>query len=225
MKINTIMNIEVSSKCNNNCPYCPAQLQAMHREVGFMSMETFEKCMEWVKHFTKQRTQTELNLFGIGEPTMNPYIIDMVRMARNCIPIDGIVHMNTNGNKFTMEMAQALKDAGINRMSITDHKAYETVNAIRILQHVGIPFTVSRDAIHSPNNWAGQVKWFKPDYKYPCPWLNRGQVMIMWDGRVTTCCLDMAARGVVGTVDDDLTQVDLKPYELCTDCHQNEGIF
>lgn len=219
MKIQSITNIETSSLCNNTCEYCPAPKQGKHREVGYMSMKTFNKAMEWLKHFCDQKTQMEVNLFGIGEPTMNPHIVEMVKLARNTIYIDGKVHLNTNGNTMTMEMAQALKDAGITDIDITGHNPRSVAKTIRIFQQVGIDGKLSIDFMTSPNNWAGQVDWFEPQYTMPCRWLARGEVMILSNGDVTTCCLDSRGQGVITNVFEDITKADMSPFNLCKTCH------
>jgi len=221
MNIQTITNIELSSLCNNKCVYCPSPMLREKRRtgVGYMSMATYPQAINWVRKLALAGTQRELNLFGVGEPTLNPDVVRMVQIARDVLPMRIPIHLNTNGNTMTMELAEALKAAGITSIDVTDHEPKATAETIRIFKRLDIRYRVSRDAVLQPNNWAGQVDWFEPDYRYPCPWLERGQVMIMSDGSVTTCCLDAYGNGIVGTVNDDLTQVELRPFTLCKTCH------
>lgn len=225
MKITTINTIELSSVCDNLCEYCPAPLQHKHRKVGHMSWEVFKAAIGWVKHFCNQGTQLELNLFGVGEPTLNPHVVDFVQYARQQLPFNQDLHLNTNGNRMTLELAQKLKDAGITAIDITAHNARAAAKTIRLFQQVGIHGRISLDFITAPNNWAGQVDWFAPDYhKAPvkeniCPWLARGQIMVMSDGNLTNCCIDAFAYGVFGTVYEDLTKFDIKEMPLCRKCH------
>ena len=220
MKITTINTIETSSICDNRCEYCPAKDQGKHRPVGFMDMDTFHAALEWVRIFSDRGTQRELNLFGVGEATLNPNIVEMVRLARIVLPEALPVHLNTNGNTFTEEMAWVLKDAGISEIDITGHDHRATARTIKILKAVGIPGRVSYDFALQPNNWAGQVEWFEPDYSYPCPWLHRGQVMVMSDGRITRCCIDAFATGILGSVFFNLDLLDVTAFDLCRNCHQ-----
>jgi len=219
--VTTINSIEVSSLCNNKCPYCPAPEQHKWREVGNMSMEIFQKAIEWVAHYCKQGTQRELNLFGIGEPTLNPDLAEMVKFARNKLPIRQIIHTNTNGKLMTEELARKIKNAGITGIDITYHgDPYVTARTIELFRNLGISGQLSVDPVTRPNNWAGQVDWFESPVEYICPWLNRGQVMVMSDGDVVTCCIDTHKKGLLGTIWDDLTKFRLEPYELCAKCHQ-----
>ena len=217
--VNYINSIEISSLCDNQCQYCPAKDQGQYRPTGLMTMETFERTLAWVKHFCKQGTQRELNLFGVGEPTLNPHLVDMVREARRELPFDQIIHINTNGNNMTESLARALIDAGITSIDITGHDPYIAARTIRILRSTGIKGQLSIDPITQPNNWAGQVDWFAPDYSYPCQWLDRGQVMVMSDGRINTCCIDAFAKQVIGTVDDNVPDLETEPGEVCSKCH------
>lgn len=221
MKIQTINTIETSSICDNQCSYCPAPVQDNHRQTGFMKMEVFAKAIDWVRYFAQQGTQREVNLFGVGEPTLNGNIVELVSYARECVPARIPLHLNTNGNTMSEALARELKRAGITAIDITAHKPEPTVKTIRIFQKVGIPFKVSFDPVLAPNNWAGQVDWFEPEYPkpYPCPWVGRGQVMIMSNGDVTRCCIDAFAQGVLGTVDSELDLIDVTPFELCERCH------
>jgi hypothetical protein len=184
-----------------------------------MSMEVFQLVLDNIKRLCVEGTQQEVNLFGIGEPLLHPDIVKLVEMARNQIPMRIPIHLNTNGNVLTEEIAKAIKDAGISHMTITDHKARSTVKAIRIMEKVGMQFNVTRDPIYKPNDWAGQIDWFKPEYTYACQWLGRGQVAVQWDGRISTCCIDSRAQGIVGHISEDISSMELRPHNLCIKCH------
>jgi len=221
MKITTINSIELSALCDNRCIYCPAPIQHAHRPVGLMTMETFIAAIEWVKKFTRAGTQRELNLFGVGEPTLNPLMVEMVAYARNHCRFEQVLHTNTNGNTMGPELARDLKNAGISQIDITGHNAHSLAKTIRIFKAVGIEGQLSMDFATNPNNWAGQVDWFEPDYDAgPCPWVGIGQAFVMWNGDVSTCCIDAFGKQIIGNIfDDDLTELDVLPGKLCETCH------
>jgi hypothetical protein len=237
MPVNTINSIEVSSLCNNTCPYCPAKDQAKYREVGLMDMDIFMLALGWVEYFVQHGTQQELNLFGIGEPTLNPNLPEMIYQARYIMPLRLPIHINTNGqwcDKHTFlitererNYAESLLKAGITEIDITGHDAMLTAKAIRVLQFIGISGRLSFDYIIAPNNWAGQVQWFNPIYDAGhCPWLMRGQVMVMSNGDVTRCCIDAFATGVFAHVRDlDLQDKRVTPFALCNTCHHMQSML
>lgn len=220
MFISTINSIEVSSLCDNSCVYCPCKDQGKYRSTGLMSMEVFERAIYWASVFSRRGSQLELNLFGIGEPTLHPELVAMVSYARAEMPFKHTLHLNTNGNRMTEELAGQLKDAGISEIDITGHDHFATAKTIRIFRKLRIPFKVSHDFVVNPNNWAGQVDWFSPEYAAgDCPWLYRGQVMVMSDGSVTTCCIDAFGRNIMGTIFDDLDKMEVNESPLCLSCH------
>lgn len=231
MKISTINSIEVSSLCDRSCRYCPAKDQGKHREVGLMTMEIFLQALDWVRHFAQKGTQLELNLFGVGEPTLNPLLPEMISKARAIMPIRLPVHTNTNGRwvdtsttlitEAEMDFIRSLKRAGIDHIDVTGHDPFKTAKAVRILQAVGIAGQLSFDFMLAPNNWAGQVEWFRPMYNAgPCPWIGRGQAMIMSNGAITRCCIDAFGTGILGSVQESSPDaIDISPFPLCSGCH------
>ncbi len=223
MKITTINTIETSSLCDNTCEYCPASTQGKHRETGLMEWDIFKQAIEWVKHFCNERTQHELNLFGVGEPTLHPDLAEMVKYARDNLPFRQKIHLNTNGNTMTFELAAKLKKSGITSIDITGHDAKAAAQTIRYFKQVGIPGQLSMDFMVRPNSWAGQVDWFEPDYYkaegMDCPWIGKGQVMVMSNGDITTCCIDAFGQSVFTHVSEDITEKALQAQKLCHNCH------
>jgi len=237
-KIGSIKNLEIVSVCNLACPYCPCKDQGEHREVGLMSDEVFDRSMYWLGKFVKAGTQRELNLFGVGEPLLHPKVVEFAARARRIIPgylaARGVtLRMNTNGILLTEENLKALFDAGIDSIDLTDHEAHVSMMAIRTIrkvtgqwspsQAIGSKWGYSRDGIMAPNNWGGLIDW-TPDVQYQryvCPWLSGGCVMFMSNGDVTRCCQDAFARGILGTVWDEIDQVDHTPFIQCATCHED----
>lgn len=220
MNIRTINSIEISSLCDNACEYCPCKDQGAYRKTGLMTVEIFQKAIGWAQRFAREGSQLEINLFGVGEPTLHPLLVQFVSYARAQMPFRWPIHLNTNGNRMTMELARSLKEAGITSMDITGHDHRATARTIRIFRKLGIKHKVSHDFAINPNNWAGQVDWFAPEYNAgDCPWICRGQAMVMSDGNVTTCCIDAFGKNILGSVFDDLSQMDVCEHPLCALCH------
>jgi hypothetical protein len=190
-----------------------------------MTWEVYKQAIDWALRFARAGTQKEINLFGVGEPTLNPDLVEMVRYARTTLPFNQILHLNTNGNTMTERLARDLKAAGISEIDLTAHRARAAAKTIRIFRKVGIKGNLSLDFITAPNNWAGQVDWFDADRSLPvyqnniCPWLANGQVMVCSDGSVTSCCIDASNRNVFATVFDDLSRLENRAGGLCRTCH------
>ena len=219
MKINTVNTIEVSSVCNLACIYCPVRLQAKYRKVGLMSLETFQKCMLWVDECVRRGTQKEVNIFGLGEPLLNPDLVEMVQIARQHIGTRRL-RFSTNGILLTPELAHELKEAGITDIGVSGHDPYHSAKAVQILRAEGIFDCLDQSAILTPHSWAGRVSWFE-SVRYPCPWV-KGMCAIQWEGSISVCCMDAFAEGIIGQVDNinRFDEVDMKPYLRCQKCHQ-----
>ena len=88
-KLTTIHQIEPTSECNLRCKYCPHP--KMLRVKKHMDMFIFEQALDIVRYFVKQGTQGELSLTGVGEPTMHPYLVDMVKHSRDVLGPDRLL--------------------------------------------------------------------------------------------------------------------------------------
>ena len=221
--ITTIAAIELSSLCSNQCEYCPAPGQSKYRPTGFMDMDIYKRALEWVKHFTRQGTQREINMHGIGESTMHPDFIEMTRMARDVVSMGGDLTLATNGNHLTDRMMIDMIDAGMTHINLTGHKPRTIKNAVPLLNKYSksIKSNINMDFALIPNNWAGQVEgWVETvEYKLFCGWLDKGRCMVYSDGRITSCALDAHAQGIVGDVWSEPGSLGVEPFKLCETCH------
>ncbi len=227
-KVGCIKNLEVASVCNLACPYCPCSGQGRYREVGLMDEATFDRSLYWLDKFVRAGTQQELNLFGIGEPSLYPGYAELVRRCREIMPRYLPLRLNTNGLLATEEWIEEVILAGADALDLTDHDAAASTRTIQIFNRLSerypnFRFGYSRDGITNPNNWGGLVDWVPvvQHKRVLCPWLSTGQVMIQSDGNVVRCCQDSHARGVLGTVwQDDLDRLDHTTFIQCVTCHE-----
>lgn len=231
--VKAIKNLEIASICNLACPYCPCRLQGEHRDVGLMTEEVFDRSLFWLRKFIAAGTQEELNFFGVGEALLHPHLVDWVRRTREIMPRYLTLRINTNGLLFTEELGRELFASGIDNIDVTDHEAEASVRTIAALRRITghyypvqqdprSPWGYSRDGILHPNNWGGLIDWV-PEVQHPryvCPWLSKGQVMVMSSGDVTRCCQDAFRRGVIGTVWEEIDRIPYGAYVQCKTCHE-----
>lgn len=215
--INTLHQVEVTSKCNLRCVYCPSPKleQIRGQEKRHMDMEVFERTLHWCVSLPMQG---ELSITGIGETLLHPQWRDMIRMAREALP-DAFINFSTNG--------LLLDDDACAWLSRWDCKVYVSLHrpekagpAIEAAKRHGIFMQENASAALASMDWAGQVDWHvSAPENLECDWLKHGWGNVLVDGRITTCCLDAAGKGVVGTVWDEPGSLEIQPYELCSDCH------
>lgn len=122
------MDMESSSHCNLLCPMCGRTIhKSSWRPKRHMDLEVFKKCIDE----GASKGLCALNLNNVGEPLMNPSIVDMVRHAKDSGLLDVFFH--TNGTLLTKEMSLALIDAGLDRIIISVDSPYkERYESIRV---------------------------------------------------------------------------------------------
>lgn len=214
MFLRWIHKIETSSLCNRNCAYCPQD--NLGYEKGNMSMETFDRVLEWVKLLNpsgQPTKETFLHLQGFGEPLLNPDIAEMVDKINKITPAG----LSTNGDFLDDDMAKDLKEANIGFLCISQHDDQVTKRAIKIARENLIHNVVVQNSFD--DNWAKQVDMPRKSPFYHCTHLETGGAMILWNGDIVTCCVDAQANPVLGNVyDDEIRHIDIKPIPLCEHC-------
>lgn len=217
-RITRIHQIEITTRCNLRCVYCPSP--NLPRAKADMDVATFERALEWVRHYleTPGGTQDSLSLTGIGEPTLHPMFLEFCQLARKALP-QGFIHLATNGILLTEEVAATLALIGV-KVDISLHVPEKARHAVDIAKRYGILHHVNPGAIVSGIDWAGQIKnWRVTAPVTVCQYLEQGWGCVLVDGRITTCCMDADGSGVVGHVMESIEPKYLKPYGLCKACH------
>jgi hypothetical protein len=220
--LTAIHQIEVSTHCNLRCVYCPSK--DLHKPqfrgvpAQHMSLDTFARALEWCKHFDAQGGQGELSLTGIGETLLHPQWTDLVILAREALP-DCYINFSTNGLLLDDAACEHLANYDV-QVYVSLHRPEKAGRALERAKRYGIIEDVNGSAAISAFDWAGQVDWFVSAPADRCEWLYAGWGNVLVDGRISTCCLDAAAKGVVGHVDDDPAEgAFVKPFSLCGPCH------
>ena len=116
-----LVDMHISNICNFKCNYCinsaPKEVydkSGLKRE--FMSWDTFEIALKQLQEFPDKIKQISLD--GIGEPTLNKLLPDMVYALRSS-GIAETVMVITNGSKLTPELNRKLVDAGLQVLRIS----------------------------------------------------------------------------------------------------------
>ena len=229
-ELNTVHQLEITSRCNLRCTYCPSP--HLGRPKVDMTQAVFTRALEWVHHYVIKGTQHVLNLAGIGESTLHPLFPEFVAQAREVMGPDRELIFATNGllcDDLLIAKLRPSKPA----VWVSLHRPEKASIAAARYKAAGLLVGVSAHPSLDPMDWAGQIKnkWseelgagVKRQAAAPCPWIRHGMAMVMADGRLTTCCYDSTGIGVVGHVDDKIGSVGVAPYALCNDCDQELGV-
>ena len=217
-QVRGIRNVEVSSVCNMVCEYCLAPHIGKHREPGLMTLETFKEVAAVIANFSVKHYHQMVWLHGTGESLLNKDLVEMVAYLKNKASVN--IGISTNGLLMDDQMVADLKDAGINRIDVSGHDGGVAQKAHDIIKQQGIPSTLNYGFIESPFNWAGQLDIKGANARSPsCPWIGNQECFVLHDGRVVSCCFDVFGSNILGHITDDLSQIQIKEFELCGTCN------
>lgn len=94
-----LMIIDITNRCNLNCPICFANSNRVGRIVEY----SYDEVHRIMKHFVDQRPNfAAIAQFSGGEPTLHPRIIDILKDAKDI----GFPHrmLNTNGIRIAKDL-------------------------------------------------------------------------------------------------------------------------
>lgn len=214
--VREIHQIELTTKCQLRCRYCPSPQKLRPHED--MTDETFGAAMDLVSFYVRQGTQTELSLTGIGESLMHPRFVEWVGIARRVIGPKRDLVITTNGLLLNDAACDALRPFAP-KVFISLHRPEKAGPAIEAARRAGIFAGANPAPSISAFDWAGQVKWHVSAPRTACEYLRLGWAVVLVDGSVTNCCLDATGGGTFGTVHDDPNSLKMSPFSLCNDCH------
>ncbi len=107
----TIIIVDVTNSCNLRCPVCPVTF-AMQRKRGMLKLSVFKSIVD---DFRGAKNKPAMYFSFSGEPTMNKALPEMVAYSHE----NGHdTYLSTNATKLTVEMAEALINAGLARVNL-----------------------------------------------------------------------------------------------------------
>lgn len=113
--------VDSSSMCNFKCRFCPCNnsnnQSKEHHQI--MSWDVFQKVLYSLRCWKEDGHPVKvIYLHGIGEPLLNPHIVDMVRAIKE-EQLCREVRLVTNGSLLTPVLGQQLIDAGVDMIRIS----------------------------------------------------------------------------------------------------------
>jgi MoaA/NifB/PqqE/SkfB family radical SAM enzyme len=118
------LQLEVTSACNLRCAMCLVRYRPpVNKLAGAMRPELFGRILAEVP------TLDRLTLQGLGEPLLSPYLLDMIRAAKER---GSAVGFNSNATLLNRRRADELVAAGLDWLHVSlDGATAETFEAIR----------------------------------------------------------------------------------------------
>lgn len=105
-----VLRIEPCNVCNLRCPLCACGTGNDPRPNGFMSFDAFRQILEQTSAMA-----LVLRLDGMGEPTLHPQILEMIRLAKS-YKLSVTLHSNFNTEK--SKAAEEFVASGLDRLVV-----------------------------------------------------------------------------------------------------------
>jgi len=133
--------IEPTRYCNFKCFYCLHSTRGIEngefKKTGYaikhMDFSLYKKCLNDISEFTEKPKRIVFS--GLGEPLMNPAIVDMIELA-NKMNIAQKIDLITNASLLTPKLSDALISAGMTGIQISlqglDAMRYKEVSGMRV---------------------------------------------------------------------------------------------
>jgi organic radical activating enzyme len=221
-----IYQIEISNICNLTCSYCPHPNQG--RVKGLMSFNTFMDTIDLVI----KCGQKQVYLHNFGEPLIHPELPKFISYALS----RGISsNFYTNGLLLDEDLARRLYEAGLREICISEHINGQKERIQDMLEKQSIPLNILETYIPNGNtkhDWARQVfttctvSPVVTTKHHPCIFERQNAVVVLWDGRINICCIDVEGADNCGTVRDFIINPEsykFQPIPLCNSCNLMRG--
>lgn len=104
------LQVEVTNRCNSNCEVCPRL--GLDMELKTMNLFEFKDIIDGLKKYKGKIPF--FHPYRMGEPTLNPYLVSMCRIAKDDLGCDTILY--TNGSKLTEDMIDRLFKIPIHKL-------------------------------------------------------------------------------------------------------------
>ncbi len=215
------VNLELTNHCNLACTICPVNT-TMRRAKGFMDPALFRRVID------DNPQLDFVLAFQWGEPLLHPEFFSLVRYAadhgvRTMITSNG-THLSPENRKELLACGLERITFSVDGNAET-HKAIRNYDLARLKADV-LTLKRERDAANAPlridvsmvvdgtteaalqpyyDEWRGLVDRVQAIPRMaaekrvaPCRELWRGTLVVLWDGRVTVCCVDSEGMLQVG---------------------------
>lgn len=139
LKAPYIMFIDPCGACNFRCGFCPCNISDFNvkERHQVMSFELFQKIADDMKKFEEK--VKVVNLYGFGEPLLNPYVPDMVRYMKKK-NVSNEIRITTNGYCLTPDLNSKLIDSGVDLIRIS----VEALSEVDYEKLCGVKIDLSR---------------------------------------------------------------------------------
>lgn len=222
----TTLNVEVTNRCNLRCSYCPVN-RDMAREKRDLPFDRFVELLD------RSPTVKTLLPFQWGEPLLHPRIVEMIEVAtkrgiRTYVTTNGTLlddamnrallrsglarlTISVDGDDATHQSTRGVALAPIReRVLALKRQRDESGSPMRIDVSMVVEERTAPGVDEYFRAWSGVVDRVQAIPRLVAsprggrcrePW--RGLLVVLADGRATTCCVDSEGKLALGNVADE----------------------
>ncbi len=201
--------IETTTICNLKCSYCPSE-KIMKQRPALMQETVIKNIINDIsKSFPGYNKQIQLQFYG--EPLTDKRIFKLIEFTRLQVQAAKIVFF-TNGELLSLEKYELLKDKGVNRFIITQHKAsipHLMKDWFSKRKHRDIRYQVAGSEMALFNRGGSQEISNPARIKY-CHYAPYGMIFNS-EGNLVACCNDPFSSQIFGNYLEGLRTLWEKP--------------
>ncbi len=210
------IEIEINHHCNLSCTYCPnANTERISK--GLMSLEQFTLIMNQLKDIGYEG---RISYHFYNEPLLHPELETFVRTSKKILPKTRS-EIFTNGMFLNEEKYFALRAAGVDKFTVTQHKGInrivfdETYKKLSPEEKTHVKYYDHSQLIYS--NRGGLVEFgkeLKEPLKRTCL-IPTCSLVVTVNGSVVTCYEDYNEQNIMGNIfKEHIKDIWMKPeYE------------
>jgi len=220
--------IEVGTRCNRKCGYCPEKLKLGPSE--FMSNEIFEKVIQRLEEI---KWSGRIAFHITNEPMKDIDLERKIKIITTRLP-NAIPTLLTNGDFLSMDRADAMVAAGLLRCTITRHEPVGALWDKRVRETIKkYPRVFRLHTVTNSNkiNPGGISDGFVAKQLTNC-YSTSCALPIRYDGTVAPCCCDYKRELSLGNISKE-SLVDIianfrsmqkqlrdgdRPWDICKKC-------
>ncbi|MCP4400629.1 MAG: radical SAM/SPASM domain-containing protein [bacterium] len=197
------IEIETTTVCNLRCSYCPVSISP--RGKYFMESAVFKKIID---DLTAINYRGRIHPNWYGEPLADKRLPSFIAYAKARVPLAEI-RIYTNGELLTVELFDALIEAGTDSFLITQHKNDMSENMKKVLHYIEDKPELQRRVTYRGlesdivlRNRGGLIdNAATQGARNKCKAI--GQMDVNYKGEVALCCDDYFSSVILGNVAEE----------------------
>ena len=188
----TMAEVEINSRCNRKCPYCPNSVLPVSNVPALMKPAVLGRIVD---ELMRVDFAGRISYHFYGEPLLHPNLLDITSMVTRRLPkVRQIVY--TNGDLLTEELHQRLMKSGVARFIVTSHDRKPVPN--RINQVVLFPEDLNLTNRGGAVSLSYYVKLKQP-LDAPC-FAPSSMLIVTITGDILSCYEDAQRTQVMGNI-------------------------